>query len=237
MKGSIKKVAVIGSGYVGTTTAAFLANAGYRVVALDIDDAKVEVINSGKSPFYEVGLDQLISSGIHKHSLRATSSYEEAISDADIVISCVGTPDNPDGSSNLEYVFSAAKSATPFLKQGAIYVQKSTVPVGTGKKVAEVLPSNVSYVSNPEFLREGTAVHDTLLFDRIVVGGDDHAATEKTQELYKSIQKHAHTISEICGGIGQQEIKGHFGEYISTTRESAESDTTGSTGGLMSRVA
>lgn len=216
------KVAVIGSGYVGTTTAAFLANSGHDVVALDVDEKKVKVINSGKSPFYEVGLDQLISAGIKNKSLVATKSYQDAISDADFVISCVGTPDLPDGSSNLEYVFAAADEAARYLKSGAIYAQKSTVPVGTGRKVINLLPENVSYCSNPEFLREGTAVYDTLLFDRIVVGSDNKTAAEKLCDVYKSIEKNAKTISEIAGGIGLKELARHEGSYITTTLESAE---------------
>ena len=222
MENEVKKIAVIGSGYVGTTTAAFLANSGYEVVALDIDSKKVDTLNSGKSPFYEIGLDELISSGVSKKTLLATASYEEAITDADIVISCVGTPDNPDGSSNLEYVFSSAKTAAPFLKNGAVYVQKSTVPVGTGKKVIKLLPTHVNYVSNPEFLREGTAVYDTLLFDRIVVGGENEDALKKVRCLYKAIQNSAAEISKISGGIAGDDIKDHSGKYISTTLESAE---------------
>lgn len=219
---SIKKITVIGSGYVGTTTAAFFANAGYSVVALDIDEKKVHTINRGKSPFYEIGLDELITAGISKKTLKATSSYKEAIEDADIIISCVGTPDNPDGSSNLEYVFSAATLSSPFLKSGAIFVQKSTVPVGTGRKVIKLLPKNVCYVSNPEFLREGTAVYDTLLFDRIVVGGEIPSANEKILSLYRSIQKSSADISKISRGIAAKKIKNHSGDYISTTLESAE---------------
>ncbi len=221
MEKKVKKIAIIGSGYVGTTTAALLAHAGYSVVALDIDQKKVDILNSGKSPFYETGLDELITAGLANGTLLATTDYKEAIADADIVISCVGTPDNADGSSNLEYVFSAAKSASQHMKQHAIYVQKSTVPVGTGRQAITLLPSN-AYVSNPEFLREGTAVYDTLLYDRIVVGGDDSKALESVQDLYKNIERNAEKISKICGGIGKNEIKNHSGQYIKTTLESAE---------------
>jgi UDPglucose 6-dehydrogenase len=216
------KIAVIGSGYVGTTTAAFLANAGHEVCALDVDENKVSKINSGKAPFYEAGLNELISSGISTDSLTATTNYETAITNADIVISCVGTPDLPDGSSNLEYVFSAAKQAAKFLKPGAIYAQKSTVPVGTGRKVIKLLPKTVRYCSNPEFLREGSAVLDTLLFDRIVVGSDNKADAEKLCDLYKTIEKNAESISKISGGIGANELSNHKGSYITTTLESAE---------------
>ncbi len=216
------KVAVIGSGYVGTTTAAFLANAGHEVVALDIDEKKVEIINNGKAPFFEVGLNELVSAGINNKTLHATTSYKEAITDADVVISSVGTPDLPDGSSNLEYVFSAARKSAKYLKPGAIYAQKSTVPVGTGRKVTELLPSTVDYCSNPEFLREGTAVYDTLLFDRIVVGSTKKAAAETLCAVYRSIEKNAPSISKISGGIGAKELSQHSGAYIITTLESAE---------------
>ncbi len=219
-----KKITVIGSGYVGTTTAALLAHAGFHVVALDIDKHKVEMILNGKSPFYEIGLDTLISSAIAKKTLSATTNYEEAIADSDIIFSCVGTPDNPDGSSNLSYVFSAAESATPFFKKGAVFVQKSTVPVGTGRKVIPLLPKNVAYVSNPEFLREGTAVFDTLLFDRIVAGGNDNKSVEKVLDIYRQLESRNKQIAQIVPEIGNvfSDIKSHGGQYISTTLESAE---------------
>jgi UDPglucose 6-dehydrogenase len=218
----IKNIAVIGSGYVGTTTAAFLANSGFNVKALDINESKVNTINSGKSPFFEVGLDELISGAINQGTLTATSNYSEAVSDADIIISCVGTPDKPDGSSNLEYVFAAAKSSKPFLKPNTIYVQKSTVPVGTGRQVIKLLPENVAYVSNPEFLREGTAVYDTLLFDRIVAGGDSQGAVDTVLDIYKKSSSHSTVISKISGGIAAEEVKNHSGKYIPSTLESAE---------------
>src|SRR5690606_15899448 len=128
-----------------------------------------------------------------------TLEYEPGITKSDIVFSCVGTPDNPDGSSNLEYVFAAAKTAAPLLKKGAVYAQKSTVPVGTGKEVGKLLPGYVSYVSNPEFLREAKSVHDTLHFDRIVVGGDNRAAIEKVFDFYRSIESQREHISEVSG--------------------------------------
>lgn len=218
----IQNITVIGSGYVGTTTAAFLANAGFNVVALDIDKKKVKIINSGKSPFFEAGLDELIAAGIKKKTLVATTNYGDALHQADVVISCVGTPDNPDGSSNLKYVFAAAESSKPYLKSGAIYVQKSTVPVGTGRKVIPLLSRDTHYVSNPEFLREGTAVYDTLLFDRIVVGGDNKEALETVLSVYKNIANNAVEISSITGGIAGNKAANHKGNYIDTTLESAE---------------
>lgn len=216
------KIAVIGSGYVGTTTAALLAHSGHEVWALDIDQNKVKTLNSGRSPFYEIHLDELISEAVQKNTLTATTNYEEAITGADIVISCVGTPDNPDGSSNLQYVMDAAKKAAPLLKKESVYVQKSTVPVGTGRKVITLLPDHIAYVSNPEFLREGTAIYDTVLFDRIVAGGDDHESVERILSLYKDIEAHAQAIAAIATTIPVEELKDHTGSYIHTTLESAE---------------
>lgn len=218
-------IAVIGSGYVGTSTAAILSNAGYKVNIVDIDQSKVDKVNSGKAPFYEFGLDNLISRGLKEGSLKASVSYKETIQEADIVISCVGTPDNPDGSSNLSYVFSAAEEASRHMKDGAVFVQKSTVPVGTGKKVKSLIrkhKSKFTYVSNPEFLREGTAVQDTLLFDRVVAGGNK-VSCEKVLDLYKKIEENSYPISRIAGLKGTKNDHDlHTGSYIATSLESAE---------------
>lgn len=221
------KITVIGSGYVGTTTAAILANCGYEVKVLDIDKERVGKVNSGKAPFYEAGLNNLIERGIKHKSLSATTSYKEAVPEADILFSCVGTPDNPDGSSNLTYIYNSAKEAAQHIKNGAIYVQKSTVPVGTGKKVEQIFRNNtkskVSYVSNPEFLREGTAIKDTLLFDRIVVGGGDQKALDKVTEIYKQVDSCKVEIADIADvGIEHDKLKAHEGSYIKTSLESAE---------------
>ena len=140
-----------------------------------------------------------------------------------MVFSCVGTPDNPDGSSKLDYVFAAAKEAAKHLAANSIFVQKSTVPVGTGKKVAKLLPSNVSYLSNPEFLSESTAVLDTLLFDRVVVGGHSKAAINKLFSLHRSVEENSTKIAKTAGLDNYlEQIKSNSGSYISTTLESAE---------------
>lgn len=212
-------IVIIGSGYVGTTAAALFSVSGHNVTAIDLDPKKVELINSGKAPFYEDGLDRIIEAGIERGTLVATSDYSESVSSADIVFSCVGTPDNPDGSSNLSYIFSAAEEAAKYLKEGAIFVQKSTVPVGTGRKVTELLPENVSYVSNPEFLRESTAIYDTLMFDRVVSGGDDEVANEAVLQLHRTVEDHFEDISRISG---INYTPGHTGSYLSTRLESAE---------------
>jgi len=217
------KVAVIGSGYVGTTAAAIFANSGHSVVALDIDQAKVDAVNSGQAPFYEAGLNELLANAVNSKQLSATADYQKAIKDADIILSAVGTPDKPDGSSNLDYIFAAAKKAAKHLKPGAIYVQKSTVPVGTGRQIVELLPDSVHYLSNPEFLRESTAVIDTLLFDRVVVGGESQTAVDKLFKFHQSVEKHAKQIATIAGLEDKLlEIEENEGEYIAATLESTE---------------
>ena len=212
-------IAVIGSGYVGVSTAAVAANAGYKVYLIDVDPERINVLKTGKSFFYEEGMDELLTEAIDSGSLFPTLKYDPAIREADIVFSCVGTPDNPDGSSNLEYVFSAANTAAPLLKSSAIYVQKSTVPVGTGKQVRQSLPESIKYVSNPEFLREAKAVYDTLHFDRVVAGSDEESAIEEVFDIYRAIDEHRERIAEISGV--KVETPSH-GKYIATNLESAE---------------
>jgi UDPglucose 6-dehydrogenase len=152
-----------------------------------------------------------------------TDSYETAVPESDIVISSVGTPDNPDGSSNLNYIFAAATEAARYLKPTAVYVQKSTVPVGTGAKVRQQFSDAgilAPYVSNPEFLREGTALHDSLWFDRIVVGGDDADALERVQDIYRTIEQARTEIAQIAGLDAPAAPP--QGQYMQVGLESAE---------------
>lgn len=214
----MKTISVIGSGYVGVTTAAVAANSGFKVHLIDINKERINVLKSGRSFFYEEGIDALIKHGIDSGTLLPSTDYRKGVPDSDLVFSCVGTPDNPDGSSNLEYVFAAAKTASPLMKKGAVYAQKSTVPVGTGKKVIKLLPKSVSYVSNPEFLREGTAVYDTLYFDRIVAGGSNIDAVDSIIDMYKTIEAHRDSTAKRAG-IGSVADQG---QYIRTNLQSAE---------------
>ncbi len=194
-----KKLAIVGIGYVGLSFAAVLSNCGYKVYAFDIDREKVALLNKGKAHFSEKGLDNLISSGVRKGNLIGSTNYKEFLPKADIIFSCVGTPDLPDGSSDLSYVFDVAKIIAELGKQGVVYVQKSTVPVGTGRKVMEIVKEvnpklNFSYVSNPEFLAEGSAVYDTFMTDRVVLGSDDPKAIDYVLGLYKSIQESSSVV-------------------------------------------
>lgn len=219
MSGRDKIVTVVGTGYVGVTTSAILANAGYTVYALDISDDRLNALREGKSFFYEEGLNPLIKKAVEEKTLIPTSSYEEAVPKSSFIFSCVGTPDNPDGSSNLTYIFAAAEETAKYIQPGSIYIQKSTVPVGTGRQVTKTFSGkDVAYLSNPEFLREGTALFDTLFFDRVVVGGDDKNAAKRVLDLYKDVEKARSDIAKL----GDIKVKDIEGSYIATGLDSAE---------------
>jgi UDPglucose 6-dehydrogenase len=182
------KVAVIGAGYVGLTTAACLSHLGYRVVAFDIDAERVRRMTSGESPILEEGLAALMRQGLDAGLLRFTTDAASATSGADFVFLCVPTPQGADGAADLSFVKQASAEVAPYLKQGAIVVNKSTVPVGTAGEVMAALgrPDTV-VVSNPEFLREGHAVHDWLNPDRVVIGSDDRDAAQQLARLYEPL--------------------------------------------------
>jgi UDPglucose 6-dehydrogenase len=195
-------VTIIGCGYVGVTTAVILANCGYKVYALEPLKARLESLKAGKSFFYEEGVEELLRAGLKNGNLVVTDSYEESVKESGVVFCCMGTPDNPDGSSNLAYVFGAVEGAVPHLKASTVFVQKSTVPVGTGDRIRSMFVEagvEAAYVSNPEFLREGTAIFDTLWTDRIVVGSEDQAAAEKVADLYRSIETAQNELGELAG--------------------------------------
>jgi UDPglucose 6-dehydrogenase len=216
-------ITILGTGYVGLTTAALTAMAGMKTYLVDPNRSRLDSVRAGKSFFYEEGLDPLVAEGVRQGLIIPTDSYAESVPQSDIVISSVGTPDNPDGSSNLSYIFAAATEAAKHLKPDAVYVQKSTVPVGTGARVNQLFADAgvlAKYVSNPEFLREGTALHDSLWFDRIVVGGDDTAAMERVMDLYRKIEKNRDKIAKTAGLTSTN--GGSQGQYMSTRLESAE---------------
>lgn len=214
-------ITILGAGYVGLTTATLLAHAGYTVYALEPNKKRLDIIKQGRSFFYEEGLDILIRSAIDSGNLVPTDSYEESIPKSSIIFSCVGTPDNPDGSSNLNFVFEAAESSLRLIADSAIYVQKSTVPVGTGTRIEALFAKsdkNVTYVSNPEFLREGTALADTLYFDRVVAGGNNQKAVTTILDLYRQLEAHRDTIAKQAGIQATTQT----GKYIATKLNSAE---------------
>ncbi|RKZ29080.1 UDP-glucose 6-dehydrogenase, partial [bacterium] len=184
------EICVIGAGYVGLVTAVCVAEFGHNVRCLDIDEERVQALNDGRVPFYEPGLEELMRKNAAKGRFDFTTDIKVAVSGAEIIYIAVGTPMNPDdGSVNLEYVESAARDIARFLSPGAIVVDKSTVPVGTARKVKKILveagaPENVQVVSNPEFLREGSAVKDFMEPDRVVIGADEAETAEIVKTIY-----------------------------------------------------
>ena len=190
-------ISVIGTGYVGLTTGAILAAVGHKVYCVDIDAHKLEVIRSGRSFFYEPGLDFFVAQGIKTNKLIPTLSYKEAISQSEIAMICVGTPTKENMEVDVSYVMDATKEIGKNMKDGMIIIQKSTVPVGTGREMEKLLQGfnkKFNLVSCPEFLSEGTAVIDTLNVNRFVVGGDNENAKKKVIKLFKTIDDYARTI-------------------------------------------
>ena len=185
------KITVIGTGFVGVVSAAVYASFGHTVVGLDIDEKKVASLIKGKVPFYEPGLEELLLEQQATGNLSFTTSYATAVANADIVIIAVGTPSTPEGKANLSYLYAATKSLSKYLKEGAIVVVKSTVPPGTLSGVDEILAktATVGYelASVPEFLKEGTAVYDTLNPDRVVIGATKKHVFEILSELHRPL--------------------------------------------------
>lgn len=212
---------VLGAGYVGLTTAALLAHAGYTVYVVEPNPKRLDVIKQGRSFFFEEGLDPVIKSAIDRGTLIPTDSYQDGVPKSMAVFSCVGTPDNADGSSNLTYVFAAAEEAAKYLGDNTLYIQKSTVPVGTGQRIEETfkkLDKNIRYASNPEFLRESTALFDTLCFDRVVAGGHNRTAVEHVLDIYRQLEEYRDEIAALAG-ITLKDVQG---SYIPTNLNSAE---------------
>lgn len=181
-------IGVVGVGYVGLTTGACLAHIGHTVVCGDVDEAKIARLRDGEIPIVEEGLSEIVSEGISAGRLEFVVGATEVAQRCDIVFLCVPTPQDDDGSADLTFIKAASAEIGPALRNGAIVVNKSTVPVGTTIVVDDVIQrSDIAVVSHPEFLREGTAVSDFLRPDRVVVGADDRIAAEKVAALYSSI--------------------------------------------------
>jgi UDPglucose 6-dehydrogenase len=182
------RIAVVGTGYVGLTTGACLAHLGHTVVCADIDANKIAKLRDGIIPIVELGLADLVSEGMASGRLSFVVGSVEAAKNCDIAFLCVPTPQGEDGSADLSYVQRAAEEISAVLPFEAIVVNKSTVPVGSTKVVERALKRpDVKVVSNPEFLREGSAVQDFLKPDRVVVGSDDQAAAMKVASLYDGL--------------------------------------------------
>ncbi|MBU0513040.1 MAG: UDP-glucose/GDP-mannose dehydrogenase family protein [Chloroflexi bacterium] len=186
----MKQICVVGVGYVGLITAAGFADLGNRVIALDIIDEKIEGLKRGEMPIYEPGLEELVERNVKSGRLTFTTSYTEGMKDTEFVFIAVGTPSGVDGEADLQYVEAAARSVAENMSAELIIINKSTVPVGTGDWVAEIVKRNqkeaipFSVVSCPEFLREGSAILDFMNPHRTVLGSLDHEAADKVAQLH-----------------------------------------------------
>lgn len=184
----MSRIAVIGTGYVGLTTGACFAHLGHQVVCADVVPEKVERLSRGDVPILEAGLPELVREGIDGGRLSFVLGAATAAADCEFAYLCVPTPQSDDGSADLSYLQEAAAEIGPVLPAEAIVINKSTVPVGSARVVEEVLKrGDVAVVSNPEFLREGSAVNDFLNPDRIVIGTDDQATAGRVASLFQSI--------------------------------------------------
>lgn len=194
------KIAVIGTGYVGLVTAACLAELGKIVVAVDKDHQKIQRLQAGEIPIYEPGLDRLVQQNTAAKRLAFSTNLKDALDKAEVVILAVGTPtDEKTGRADLSYVFAATEDVAKALHHPVLVVTKSTVPVGTGKQVKDILlrlrPELACDVaSNPEFLREGSAVNDFLKPDRIIIGTQSDAATDVMVRMYDVLARQGHPI-------------------------------------------
>ena len=188
------KISVFGTGYVGLVTGVCFADMGHNVTCVDIDASKVELLKRAQSPIYEPGLDEMLSSNIKAHRLHFTTYAKEATEGADVIFIAVGTPPNEDGSADLQYVLKVAEDIASHLNDYKVIVTKSTVPVGTWRKVKNKindvlkkrnLDIEFDICSNPEFLREGSAIEDSLKPNRVVVGVESEKAGKIMRELYE----------------------------------------------------
>ena len=207
------KIAIVGAGYVGLVTGACFAEMGNNTVCVDIDEQKLTGLRQGILPIHEPGLEQMVVANMSAGRLVFSSDLSAAISDAEVVFIAVGTPPNEDGSADLSHVLAVAKSIGQKIQHPIVVVNKSTVPVGTADKVNEALRAELDHrgvdidfdvVSNPEFLREGSAVQDFMYPDRIVVGAENPKSERVMEELYGSFSKKQDRIQFV--GIRDAEM-------------------------------
>lgn len=187
------KIGVIGTGYVGLVQGVVLADFGMDVICMDVITEKIDMLKKGIIPIYEPGLKELLDKNVKAGRLHFSTDIKETVENSDVIFIAVGTPENEDGSCNLSYVKAVAGAIGTFMNGYKVIVNKSTVPVGTGKLVKQIIKSELEHrgvsiefdvVSNPEFLREGKAVHDCLLPDRVVIGAESEKAIEIMKKVY-----------------------------------------------------
>jgi len=189
----VKKITVIGTGYVGLVSGAGISDFGHRVTCADIIESKIKLLKNGEIPIYEQGLNELVDRNVNAGRLSFTTKVDEAIQQADVIFIAVGTPQGDNGEANISAVESVARSIGKNLNNYKVICTKSTVPVGTGDIICELIRENMmdgsefDYVSNPEFLREGSAVKDFLWPDRVVIGASSIKAFNIMKEVYRPL--------------------------------------------------
>lgn len=195
------KILVSGTGYVGLVTAICLAEKGHEVICYDVVKEKIDILNSGKSPIYEPGLEELMKK--NKDKIKYTYNKEEAYRDLDVVFIGVGTPEKIDGSANLDYIYAVADDIVENINKDCLVIIKSTVPIGTNYKIEKYIQDKlngkykIEIASNPEFLSQGTAVRDTLEAQRIVIGTHSEWAEKTIKEIYKNFDKSVIVSTDI----------------------------------------
>ena len=218
-------IVVVGSGYVGLVTGACLAERGNSVICIDVDENKINNLNNGVLPIYEPGLEELIKSNVEEKRLFFNTKLSEVLAETDIVLIAVGTPQNEDGSADLRYVLDVAKNIGKFITQYTVIINKSTVPVGSADKVRDVISSeilkrklNVKFdvVSNPEFLKEGTAIEDFMRPDRVIIGTDSNKASGLMHTLYKPFVRNHQQI--VFMGIRDAEMTKYAANSMLATK-------------------
>ena len=189
----MKKITVIGTGYVGLVSGAGISDFGHHVICADIIESKIKLLKNGEIPIYEPGLHELVDRNVNAGRLSFTTKVDEAIQQADVIFIAVGTPQSDNGEANISAVESVAKSIGKNLNSYKVICTKSTVPIGTGNIICELIRENMvdggefDYVSNPEFLREGSAVKDFLWPDRVVIGASSTKAFNIMQDVYRPL--------------------------------------------------
>jgi len=191
----MSKICVVGTGYVGIVTGACFADLGNDVVCMDVDETRISRVKQGIMPIYEPGLEQVVSQNVKAGRLTFTTDYQDALKDAEFAFIAVGTPSGVDGEADLQYVRQVAEAIADTVDGAIVVINKSTVPVGTGDWVADVIrkrrngrPLQFSVVSNPEFLREGSAIGDFMNPDRVVLGSLDREAAARVGKLYEPLR-------------------------------------------------
>ncbi|HVG22851.1 MAG TPA: UDP-glucose/GDP-mannose dehydrogenase family protein [Thermoanaerobaculia bacterium] len=202
-------IAVIGTGYVGLVTGAGLADFGNDVICVDVDVKKIDALKNGVIPIYEPGLDTLVNKNVGEGRLRFTTDLADAIRSARAIFIAVGTPPKPDGSADLRYVEEVAHSIAEYMNGPKLVITKSTVPIGTGHLIEQIIDSHntghkASIVSNPEFLREGSAIEDFMKPDRVVIGASNPEAAEMMKEIYAPL--HSLEIPFVVTNVESSEL-------------------------------